>query len=207
MLVIALISLPPSSTVDVTIAHLEILLKATNTPFTIGTKVQDPSIIQITTQYPSLPSTSALSSHPPYTSLVSSLTPYNPSITTVTLDTSILPAPLVEFVKSDFPTPLSPSRQAQIESDFARFESLYRGRGSMADVGEISLSMGWSEPHPNAQGVAVKSWVVARGWQGMPFFEKAVASEEFKGCIGILMGWGAEFELWHVGTKVAAGEV
>lgn len=65
----------------------------------------------------------------------------------------------------------------------------------MADTGEISLSTGWSEPHANLQGVEVQSWVVARGWQGMAFFEKAVASDEFKRCIGILMDWGAEFAL------------
>jgi len=29
----------------------------------------------------------------------------------------------------------------------------------------------------------------------MAFFEKAVASDEFKRCIGILMDWGAEFAL------------
>lgn len=29
----------------------------------------------------------------------------------------------------------------------------------------------------------------------MNFFEMAVQSEEFKGAIGILMGWGSELEL------------
>jgi hypothetical protein len=72
----------------------------------------------------------------------------------------------------------------------------------MGDLGEIFLSTGWSEEWVDEHGEKVRSFVVARGWEGMEWFERAVGTEEFKGSVGILIGWGVRFELWHVETKV-----
>lgn len=58
------------------------------------------------------------------------------------------------------------------------------------DVGELGLATGWAEEKDG-----VRAFVVVRGWTGMERFREAVESEEFKGSIGIVMGWGVSFEL------------
>jgi hypothetical protein len=192
MTVIALTTLTSSSSIDTTITKLEALFTPTNAHFTIGTKVQDPNVIQITTQWPSIPSTSDLASSPLFQSLLDILRPYNPITIYATQDKFLNPGPVTEYVKTDFPLGVD---EEKIEADFARFEAIYRTRGTMEEVGEVSLSTGWSKEYENDAGEKVKSLIVARGWREMKFFEEAVASETFKECIPILIGWGAPFEL------------
>jgi hypothetical protein len=204
MAVIALITLTPSSPVDTTLLILQNHLQASGARFSIGTKISEPNTIQITTEWSLIQSASALSSSPTFKSLLDSISSadYSPTTIVATLDKSpFLPttAPIIEWVKVDAPSPLSAEKQKQMEDDFARFESIYRKRGAMSSVGEVSLSVGWSEDHlitdKDGKEGMVKSWIVARGWQDMKFFEEAVKSEEFKECIPILMGWGLPFDL------------
>jgi hypothetical protein len=218
MAVIALITLTASSPIDPILPTLQKHLKASGAQFSIGTKVSEPSVIQITTEWPLIPSASALSSSPIFKSLLDNISSagYYPTTVFASLDKSPFQpstAAIVEWVKTDAPSLLSAEKQKQMENDFARFESIYRKRGVMSSVGEVSLSVGWSEDHlvtdkDGKEGV-VKSWIVVRGWQGMEFFEEAVKSEEFKECLPILMGWGLPFELvslydrWWVCVKSA----
>jgi hypothetical protein len=192
MAVIAIISLSSSEPINTTLSKLEKLLKASDSRFTIGTKVQDPDTVQITTEWPTIDSTSALKLSSAFKSLLSSLTLYNPTTIFATLDESPEPAPLIEYVKVDLSLSVD---EKKLESDFARFEAIYRTRGTMHETGEVSLSHGWSEEYEDGKGEKIKSWIVARGWRDMKFFEEAIASEEFKECVPILMGWDAPFAL------------
>lgn len=65
----------------------------------------------------------------------------------------------------------------------------------MEGLGEKFLATGWAEEHVGAAGEKVKSWLVMRGWEGMKWFEKAIKTEEFGEGVGILMGWGAKYDL------------
>jgi hypothetical protein len=207
MAVIALITLTTTSPIDTILPTLQNHLKGSTAHFSIGTKLYEPTSVQITTEWPLIHSASALSSFPNFKSLLDniSLAGYSPTTVVVTLDKSPFQpttAPIIEWVKTDAPSSLSAEKQKRIEDDFARFESIYRKRGAMSSVGEVSLSVGWSEDHlatdKDGKEGMVKSWIVARGWRDMKFFEEAVKSETFKECIPILMGWGLPFELVSV---------
>lgn len=109
----------------------------------------------------------------------------------------------MEWVKTKFPAQTaSPEFREAIEKDFKRFEDSFRERveGSVSP-GEMGLATGWTEEQDGHVG-----FVVARGWRGMGEFDAACQTEVFKGNIGILMGWGAEFELWHVEQEGVGGE-
>jgi hypothetical protein len=207
MAVIALITLTTSSLIDTILPTILNHLKTSTAHFTIGTKLSEPTTIQITTEWPLVHSASALSSFPNFKSLLDniSLAGYSPTTVVVTLDKSPFQpttAPIIEWVRTDAPSSLPTEKQKRIEDDFARFESIYRKRGAISSVGEFSLSVGWSEDHfatdEDGKESMVKSWIVARGWQDMKFFEEAVKSEEFKECIPILIGWRLPFELVSV---------
>lgn len=200
MTIVALITLNPTESSHTILPNLQNHLQASHARFIIGTKVSRPTTVQVTTEWPSVQSTSALQSSPAFTALLAFLTEAQYSPTTVTATLSASPfspttAPILEWVKTDFPSPLSAEKQKGIEDDFARFETIYRKQGTMEDVGEVSLSHGWSEEHKDGNGEKVKSWLVARGWKDMTCFVKAMESEAFKEGIPILLGWGAPFTL------------
>jgi hypothetical protein len=192
MAVTALITIAPSPSVDTTIRELQTILESSTTRFIIGTHVQDPTTIQITSEWPS----HFANSHLPR------LNAYSPTITLANLSQSPFPntpPPVVEYVKIDFPaTSCTPAFQAGIEADFARFEEILRKRGSMQACGEVFLTTGWTVGAEGKEGEGegeIKSFVVVRGWEGMQRFEEAVSTEEFREAVPILMGWGAPYKL------------
>jgi len=163
----------------------------------VGTAVQEPTTIQITSEWPAFSTTTDLSSSSTFRSFIEvihSLTPTPITIVITSLNKSLFAhsiSPLVEYVKTDFPAQsVTPEFQKQVEADFARFESIYRKRGTADESGEGDLSVGWTEEQNN-----VRSFLVVRGWENMGRFEEAVQSEVFKQCIPILLEWGAPFKL------------
>ncbi|KAF3047827.1 hypothetical protein E8E11_008800 [Didymella keratinophila] len=208
MVVTTLISFTTSAPTDNTISQL---IKALNTlpshpKYTLGTKVQDPTTIQITAEWPSLQAPSDLTtstSFQAFEQAINAITSSPLNTTIVNLDTSIFTSanpPLTEFVTSFFPFTSSPEFKSKIHSDFARFETIYRRRGSPDACGEIGLATGWAEEKDG-----VSAFVVVRGWSAMGRFEESLRTEEFKEGIPILMGWGVPFDLWHVERR-AGGE-
>ena len=189
---------------DNIISELTKALKAlpSHPQFTLGTKVQDPTTIQITAEWPSIQAPNDLATSPAYQALTNTISTISPTplqATIATLNASVFAAgnpPLVEFVQSYFPASSPPDFLAKIEGDFARFEAMYRRRGSPDACGEIGLATGWAEEKDGA-----RAFVVVRGWREMGQFEAALATEEFGEGIGILMGWEVPFELWHVERK------
>lgn len=220
MAVIAIISLTASEPVDDTIQKLSKALETVKLPahFVVGTKVQDSNIIQVTSEWVDVKSPSDLEASTAFTSFKNTLSSINDS--SALLDTNLATldqspfvgsvAPIIEYVKSDFPTSaVTPAFQAQIEADFAKFEKLYRKRGDAKSTGEVFLALGWSQEHSPVQEEGkeenVTSFFVMRGWQSMVDFESAVQSEVFKEAIPILMGWGAPFNLVSLGAVHGEG--
>jgi hypothetical protein len=210
MTVIAIISITASEPVDATVQKLSQALKALKVParFVVGSKLQDSSIIQVTSEWTEAQSTSDLEASTAFASFADTVNSFNnssPSPVTVlaTLDQSPFSkgaAPIIEYVKTDFSTSTAtPAYQTQIEADFARFEQVYRKRGDPQSVGEVGLATGWSQEHDavkeDGSKERIRSFVVARGWQSMGDFEKAIQTEIFKEAVPILMGWTAPFQL------------
>ncbi|KAJ4334274.1 hypothetical protein N0V95_009212 [Ascochyta clinopodiicola] len=214
MAVTAIISLTASAPTAITIERLMVALKPFSgfACFIVGTKVQEPTTIQITSEWPRFHTAAELSSSTEFksfTEAIRALVPFPITIILTSLDASLFAdsaPPLVEYVKTDFPAELAtPDLQKQVEEDFARFERIYRKRGTASEVGEIGLSVGWAEElvlraSDKAEG-RVKSFLVIRGWEDMSRFEESVHTELFKECIPILLSWGAPFDLWHIERK------
>ncbi|KAJ4383936.1 hypothetical protein N0V86_000779 [Didymella sp. IMI 355093] len=207
MVVTAIHSFTASALTDTT----EQLSKAVNTiaehpQFVIGTKVQDPTTIQITSEWPLIQAPSDLTdstSFQAFNNTISSIASSPLTIIVASLDKSIFAAgtpPLIEFVHCSFPGSSSPEFRSKIDGDFARFESILRRRGAPEELGELGLATGWAEEKDGVRG-----FVVVRGWAEMEKFEEAVQTEEFKEAIPILMGWDVPFELWHI-EKKSGGE-
>ncbi|OSS43600.1 hypothetical protein B5807_11802 [Epicoccum nigrum] len=182
----------------------------------IGTQTQDPNTIQITSSWPSVDTTAALASSTDFLdfskaiemsadatlSFTTTLTVLE-AHTSTAIPFSLTAPPLMEWVKTSFSAQTAgPEFRETIEKDFARFEDSYRGRvRESVSRGEMGLATGWTEERDGEVG-----FVVARGWQGMEHFDAACQTEAFKRNIGILIGWGAKFELWHVEQGVSHGE-
>jgi hypothetical protein len=206
MTVTAITSFTTSTPIDETVHKLTQTLQSSNsnTRFVIGTKIQEPSTIQITSEWPTVKSPADLQASSAYQSFTEAIqsSTSSPLTTTIAhLDTSPFKAghpPIVEFVKTDFPTAeVTPELQERINSDFARFESIYRKRGTQEETGEVGLATGWTEEQDGVTG-----FFVVRGWTGMGKFEEALGTEVWKEGIPILLGWGKPFSLWHVERKV-----
>jgi hypothetical protein len=185
MAVIAIVSITASVTTNDTVQKLYKDLEICNIParFVVGTKVQDPSTIQVTSEWTTAQNTGDVKSSPAFASFTDIIHSFSdPStplvVTLATLKYSPLSrgaAPFVEYVKTEFlATRATPAYQTQIESDFLRFESLYRKRGDQKSMGELGLSYGWSQEHGGEKNDELKSFVVMRGWESMADFERAV---------------------------------
>jgi len=107
-------------------------------------------------------------------------------------------SPLVEFVQIYFPaSKINESFRNKIEKDFNKFNDMC----AKALKGSGGLTYGWvmeELEHKDVKKEKAKCFFVARGWEGMQYFEEAVKSEEYKEAIGILLAWEAPWELWHV---------
>ncbi|KAL1642817.1 hypothetical protein SLS61_009522 [Didymella pomorum] len=207
MVVTTIISFTTSAPTDDTISELNKVFNASSSrsQFTIGTKVQNPTVVQITAEWPSAQAPSELSTNQAYqdfSNTIQGIASSPITTTVVNLSTSIFTPrqpPLTEFVHCSFPAS-TPDFKSKIESDFTRFESIFRRRGNPEACGEMGLATGWAE---EVNGVA--AFVVVRGWREMRRFEESLSSEEFREGGPILMGWGVPFELWHVETKGSGG--
>ena len=206
MTVTAITSFTTSTPVDEAVQKLTQALQSSNsnTRFVIGTKIQDPSTIQITSEWPTVDSPADLQASPAFQSFTEATKSSTSSpLTTILahLNTSPFKAghpPIIEFVKTDFPAAeLTPEFQESINSDFARFEAIYRKRGTQEETGEVGLATGWTEEQDGVRG-----FFVVRGWTGMERFEEAVGTEVWKEGIPILLGWGRPFSLWHIERRV-----
>lgn len=102
---------------------------------------------------------------------------------------------VIEWVQVWFPSSrLTPEFRAGIESDFARFETIFF-RGSDGDEGGTS---GWSsddEDHPEIAGEKARCFFVMRGWRSMEHFERSVQTDAAKEAHPIVYGWNAPFKL------------
>lgn len=199
MVVASIIEFTASAPTDTTIEQLTHILSALDEPtqYVVGVKIQDPTTIQISSEWhisQSATDTSTSSDFQSFIKAVSNLAALPVSVTLVSLDKSPFAngtPPLLEYVKNDFPAEsVTPEFQKQIEMDFARFEAIFRRRGTAEETGEVGLSIGWT-----AEQNHVRSFLVMRGWKSMDRFEAAVQSDVFKECIHILIGWGAPFKL------------
>jgi hypothetical protein len=174
--------------------------------FFIGTKVQEPTTIQITSEWPATQSLADLRVSAAFQAFENAIYSAAPSeVTTITAWLDVSPfasrhSPLVEFVKTDFPAAeMTPALEERVKSDFARFEAIYRKRGAPEVLGEGELAIGWTEEQDG-----IRAFLVIRGWTGMDRFDEAVDSGPFKEGIPILMGWGKPFSLWHVKSSVVS---
>jgi hypothetical protein len=108
-----------------------------------------------------------------------------------------LSSPLVEFVQIWFPSKtVTADFRKKIESDFEKFDK----QCMKVAKGNGGLAYGWvleEQEHEEVKGKA-KCFFIARGWEGMQGFRELVETEEYKGAVGILMGWKAPFKMWHV---------
>ncbi|KAF2632892.1 hypothetical protein BU25DRAFT_406198 [Macroventuria anomochaeta] len=208
MAVIAIISFTAFAATDTTVETLNQTLKASDgtTRFVIGSKVQEPNTIQITSEWPSIRCPTDLTTSPAFVSFTDAIRSATSStLTTIltTLDKSPFAngaAPIVEYVKSDFlAKDVTPDFERNIEDDFARFETIYRKRGTIKETGEVGLATGWVEEQDG-----MRSFLVVRGWTAMERFEESLQTEVFKECIPILMSWSAPFKMWHVERKVVS---
>ncbi|KAH7396996.1 hypothetical protein DE146DRAFT_62308 [Phaeosphaeria sp. MPI-PUGE-AT-0046c] len=203
MAIITITSLATSGTTASKIQELEKILSSFSVRFVIGTKVQDPNTIQITSEWSKATSFSELASFPDFASFQSQMHDLGATTFSANMDHSPFEngsAPLIEYVKSDFPASSTRDFKMQIETGFARFETLYRKRGDFQSTGEVFLSVGWTEEHLKGQD-KITSFLVVRGWVDMSRFEESIQTEVFKEAIPILMGWGAPFDLYHVERK------
>lgn len=197
MAVIAITTLATSGDTASKIQELEKMLSSSPARFVIGTTIKDTSHIQITSEWSKATSTVNFAPSRDFESFQSQMQDLGATTRLATLDSSPFDkgsAPLIEYVVSDFPASSTPAFKAQIEADFARFETLYRERGDLPSPGEVFLSVGWTEEYTKGDDKVI-SWLVARGWQNMERFEESVQTEVFKEAIPILMGWGAPFDL------------
>lgn len=200
MAVTSIVSFTASAPVEETIQKLTQALepfKGTSF-FVVGTVIQEPSIIQITSEWLSFNSPADLSTSPTFQSFTNAIKDFaslsKMKIIFATFEKSPFAsgtASIVEYVKTDFPAfSTVPSFQKQIEVDFARFESIYRNRGTAEETGEVGLTIGWTEEQDD-----VRSFMVMRGWKSMERFQESVETEIFKECIPILLGWNMPFNL------------
>jgi hypothetical protein len=156
-----------------------------NGSYYLGTKIQDKSIIQLTT--------------PPSVRLPSSI---NNPIASYTVRfnvpffgaTNAGSAPVVEHVLITFPNSrITSNFRARIEADFAAFDNIVK-RGAHGDLGVAS---GWVDEPLTHESLdeAATGFVVVRGWEAMEDFENLLKTSEYAEAIPLLMAWEAPFEM------------
>ncbi|KAK5079516.1 hypothetical protein LTR70_006508 [Exophiala xenobiotica] len=157
---------------------------------TIGTQIQDPSAVQITSEWasPNVDPSMGRSFHVALNR--SAFGPDGPATANV-----------VEFAQSYFSASrVTPEFQKQIEQDFLRFDEIC-SRGAEGDLG---LAFGWvqeEQQHEEVVGEEAKCFLVIRGWESMAHFERLVKHDAYKEAIPILFAWKVPFKMWHVERK------
>lgn len=181
-------------------------LEAASSPETvIGTQVQDPNIILLTSEASNF-------EDQPLFRAIKDLCGQPTSSYQVDLEESALgpggaaSAPYVEFVANYFPVSrLTPDFRAQVEADFAKFNGICK---SIAH-GDLGLSTGWSVDEVDHQDVTdekTKVFLIMRGWRSMEDFENITKHEKFESeAIPILLAWKAPFKMVSSVTSIAFG--
>lgn len=114
-------------------------------------------------------------------------------------------SPFVEYVANFFPASrVTPDFQAQVEREFLSFDSICK---TVAE-GDGGLAYGWSPDeleHEDVKDEKVKPFVILRGWRSMQDFENLTKTETFqKDAIPVLLGWKAPFKMV---SRVSVAEV
>jgi heme-degrading monooxygenase HmoA len=156
-----------------------------NDSYYLGTKIQDKSIIQLTT-----PPSARLPS-----SLNNAIAPYTVRFNAPFFGaTNAGSAHVVEHVLiTFFNSRVTPNFRARIEADFAAFDNIVK-RGAHGNLGVAS---GWVEEpltHESLDEDAT-GFVVVRGWETMEDFENLLKTSEYAKAIPLLMAWEAPFEM------------
>ena len=205
MAVTAIPSFNAFSPTRTTIEKLTQTFKSSNevTSFVIGTKVQEPGTIQITSEWPYFQAPSALSTSPNFQSFTNTMRSVATSPLTITLtDLDSFPfadgaLPIVDFVETDFPAAyFTPELQERVKADFAKFGKIYRKRGKPQEMWEVGLATGWTEEQNGVRG-----FLLLRRWTAMEKFEEVIKTEAFQEGTTILMGWSKPFSLLSVGSN------
>ncbi|EMD88589.1 hypothetical protein COCC4DRAFT_154811, partial [Bipolaris maydis ATCC 48331] len=183
-------------------------LKNTKTPpnYSLGTHLQAPNTLQLTSEHPDIHSATSSLTNTPYLPNMLSTLSQPPKTTHIAFSHGVpifssqgaMASPLLEFVKVSFPAArATPDFRTGIEREFRVFDekclAVARGNGGVA--------FGWGveeEEHEGGEGGKVVGFFVVRGWEGMGCFEELVTMNEFKGAIEGLKGWGAPTEMWFV---------
>ena len=198
---------PTPSTTDTASNTALSALKGPKAPqnFVLGTSISDKSTLQLTSEWhdPAAESTPEASDYR-QTILQTLGTPksmYHVSLhndASAFSDGGPMASALVEFVKIYFPSDkVDAAFQEKIEADFRRFDEIcgrvVRGNGG--------VGYGWvveEQEHAEVEGGKCRCFFVARGWEGMQFFEEVLKTNEYKEAVQIVLGWGAPWEMWHV---------
>lgn len=163
--------------------------------FALGTQIQNPSIIQLTSQGSGaeiLQTAHSLLGEPQRTFTITLNKPiFGPS-------NAPAQGPILEFVQSWFPVSrLTPDFMSTIEEDFERFHASFRRTA----VERLGTAYGWSEEvdHNEIGGEKARAFAVLVGWWKMSDFEESISRDGFKEGLPILMAWGAPVELVSLG--------
>ena len=83
----------------------------------------------------------------------------------------------------------------KIEKEFQKFDDIC----TPAAKGNGAVTYGWVlEEQEHKDVKKSKCFFVARGWEGMQYFEDVIKTDEYKEAVKILMGWQAPWDMWHV---------
>lgn len=106
-----------------------------------------------------------------------------------------LTANVVEYVENYFPASrVTPDFQKQIETDFLRFDSIYRDCAE----GATDFAFGWvdeEQKHADLKDEKAKVFFIARGWRDMYSFQRTLEQKAYKEAIPILFLWGVPFNM------------
>ncbi|EHK97937.1 hypothetical protein M7I_6277 [Glarea lozoyensis 74030] len=102
---------------------------------------------------------------------------------------------VVEYVQAYYPvSQATPEFQKDLGVDFLRFEKIFQRDGPNGP----DLAYGWvveEQEHESVQGEKTKCWFIARRWESMADFERAMQTQAFKDAFPILMAWQANFKM------------
>jgi heme-degrading monooxygenase HmoA len=160
----------------------------------IGLKIQDANVVQILSEWSNTQDSTAFTKSIQTTS-GKPQTNFHVELPQSPFSNGLATAPVVEYVRSWFPVSRINSQfQQNIESDFSRFESIFRQGAS----GRLGMQYGWTieeEDYEGVEGEKARSFIVVTGWQTMDHFQQAVQTEFFKEAIQILYAWQAPFKM------------
>lgn len=182
-------------------------LKGTKAPenYVPGTHIQDERKLQLTSEWHDSKAEATPAANEYRNTVLSTLgTPEKMFHVNFTSGTSVfgktgpMASPVVEFVKIYFAASRATSEFcAKIEKDFNAFDE----KCLLVAQGNGGLAYGWvleEQEHESFKGEKARCFIVVRGWQSMQCFEGLLKTQEYKVAMGIVLGWEAPAEMWHV---------